>query len=405
MKINLLPFQNFFLYLYFFALNFESLNIGGVFSISKFIGILYLISISPDLGFFFKLDKKILYFLRPLFVFLLILFINSVLNINNISSKVFDFATLVNILLFVAIINHARKNYLILDKVIIFYIIGSLLLSILIYLGFGTSTSTDGRTVIFGTNANALGINIATSFMILIATVFFNSFKLKKKKRFLLVFFFPVLLISLIGTASRSAILVILLSLIFLFYVRLSQNKNKISTTLSSILILVVILIPVAYFVLQSEDFMARILMTADTDSNLRLGGRLMLWDGFISIISTAPFFGYGYSGAIYESFKYFGGTIVDDIAYTNSPHNVFLEVLLYTGLFGFLFFIYFISRIFYKSYILCKYEKTVIPVFLISPILVYTLGNQALPVKFVWALLAYLVAMILFYPRVNYNK
>lgn len=395
MKINLL--QNFFLGLYFISLNFESLNIGGVFSISKFTGILYLISILPNIKFFFILDKKILYFLRPLFIFLLILFINSVLNINNFSFKIFDFTTSVNILLFIAIINHARKDYLILDKVIIMYFIGSIILSILIYLGFGTSTSTDGRTVIFGTNANALGINIATSFMILIAAVFFNSFKLKKKKRFLLVFFFPVFLISLIGTGSRSAILVILLSLIFLFYVRVSQNKNKISTTLSSILILVVILIPLTYFVFQSEDFMARILMTADTDSNLRLGGRLKLWDGFISIISTAPFFGYGYSGTFNESIKYFG--------FVESPHNVFLEVFLYTGFFGFLFYSTFVARIFYKSYLISKYEKIVLPVFLIPAILVYLLANQALPIKFVWALLAYLIGRILFYPRKNYNK
>tara|TARA_B100000963_G_scaffold137846_1_gene119940 strand:+ start:19100 stop:20293 length:1194 start_codon:yes stop_codon:yes gene_type:complete len=397
MKTSLLPFQNFFLCVYFFSLNFESLNIGGVFSISKFTGILYLISILPNFREFFILDKKILFFLRPLFIFLVILFINSIININTYSSKIFDFTTSVNILLFIAIINHARKNYLILDKVIIIYMIGSFLLSTLIYFGFGISTSFDGRTVIFGTNANALGINISTSFLILIATVFFNSLKLKKIKRFFLLLFLPFLIISIIGTASRSAILVILLSLIFLLLIRVVQNKNKISSTLSSILIVAIILIPFAYFVFQSEEFMARILITADADSNLRLGGRLMLWDGFIYIISTAPFFGYGYSGTINESFKYFG--------FVESPHNVFLEVFLYTGLFGFLFYTIFVVRIFYKSYLLCKHEKIIIPVLLISPILAYLIANQALPIKFVWALLAYLVGKILFYPRKYYNK
>lgn len=396
MKINLSQYQNFFLYVYFFSLNFESLNIGGVFSISKFAGILYLISILPNFREFFIIDKKILFYLKPLFIFLLILFVNSLLHINNFSSKIFDFATTVNILLFIAIINHARKNYLILDKVIIVYMIGTFLLSTLSYFEFGTSTSPEGRTVIFGSNANALGITISTSIMILIATVFFNSFELKKK-RFFLLFFLPVLLISLIGTASRSAILVILLSLIFLFYTRIAQNKNKISSFLSSFLVMAIILIPFTYLIFQSEEFMTRILITADPESNLRLGGRLVLWDGFISIISSAPFFGYGYSGSIYETFKYFGGV--------HSPHNVFLEVLLYTGIFGFLFFIFFIARIFYKSFLICKYQKIILPVFLIPPILVYILGNQALPIKLVWALLAYLVGTILFYPTKNYNQ
>ena len=39
------------------------------------------------------------------------------------------------------------------------------------------------------------------------------------------------------------------------------------------------------------------------------------------------------------------------------------------------------------------------------SRLLVYLLGNQALPMKFVWALLAYLIGTILFYPRKNLNK
>ena len=275
--------------------------------------------------------------------------------------------------------------------------IGSFLLSTLIYFGLGISTSTDGRTVIFGTNANALGINISTSFIILIATVFFNSFKLKKIKRFFLLFFLPFLVISIIGTASRSAILVILLSLIFLFQIRVAQSKNKILSTLSSILILAIISIPFAYFIFQSEEFMTRILITTDTNSDLRLGGRLMLWDGFIYIISNAPFFGYGYSGTLNESFKYFG--------FVESPHNVFLEVFLYTGFIGFLFYTTFVARIFYKSYLICMQEKIVLPVFLISPILAYLIANQALPIKFIWALLAYLVGTILFYPRKNRNK
>jgi len=391
-----LPFQNFFLYLYFFVLNFESLNIGGVFSISKFCGILYLISILPNSISFFKLDKKILYFLRPLFVFILILFINSILNINNFSSKIFDVATFINILLFIVMINHARKNNLVLDKAIFIFMIGSILLSILIYFDVGTTTNSDGRVTIFGSNTNELGIKISSSFMILIATVFFNHLQLNRTRFFLLIFA-PVLLISIIETGSRTAIAVILMSLIFLIFLRIAQNKNIFLSIFSSILILALILIPLIYFAFQSEQLIGRILTTSDPNSDLRLGGREVLWIGFISIISSAPFFGFGYSGFINESYKYFG--------FVESPHNVFLEVLLYTGLFGFLFFIFFITRIFYKTYLISKNEKIALPVFLISPIIAYLVANQALPVKFSWALFAYLIGTILFYPSKNYNN
>ena len=53
----------------------------------------------------------------------------------------------------------------------------------------------------------------------------------------------------------------------------------------------------------------------------------------------------------------------------------------------------------------LCKREKIVLPIFLIAPVSAFLIANQALPVKFSWALLAYLVGTILFYPRKNHNK
>ena len=393
MKIPILPVQNFFLYLYFFLLNFESLTYKGVFSISKFSAILYLVFILPSFKTFFKIDKKLFYFLWPLFFFVIILFLNSIININNFSSKVFDIAVLLNIILFIAIINHARKDNLVLDKAIFFFMIGSIVLSILISFDIGTSINSDGRTTVFGSNLNELGVKISSSLIILLTVVFYNFLNLKKV-RFLLLFSIPVLFNAILNTGSRSALAVILFAVILVFFMRMSDNKKMISSFFTSIVTLVFLLIPFIYFTLQSDLMSERIL---ESSNDSQFGGRELLWVGFISIALSNLFFGIGFSGFANESYKYFG--------FVESPHNVILEIILYTGLFGLLFYVIFIYRIFYKSYLIGKHQKVILPALLISPILAYILANQALPVKFCWALLSYLTGTILVNSYKNSNQ
>ena len=57
--------QNFLLYLYFFSINVENFNPTGYFSVSKFAGILYIISAFLSLKNFTSLNRQQIYFYWP----------------------------------------------------------------------------------------------------------------------------------------------------------------------------------------------------------------------------------------------------------------------------------------------------------------------------------------------------
>ena len=62
MRIDRTSIQNLFLYSYFFSVNVENLDplgTGGVFSISKLIGIIYLIAVFPSYKVLLFLTKKL----------------------------------------------------------------------------------------------------------------------------------------------------------------------------------------------------------------------------------------------------------------------------------------------------------------------------------------------------------
>ena len=387
MKLSFLSLQNFSLYFYFFSLNVESLNIGGVFSISKFAAILYLICVLPNFNFFFKIDKRLYNFLSPLFIFILILTLNSLFNINEYSNKVIDVTVLLNILIFIAIINHSSKDNQVLDKAIFIFALGSIFVSILLFLEIGLDINLEtGRRTLFGANANELGIKLSTSVIILCTIIFNNILKLKKY-RYLLLFFIPLMLISIINTGSRSSLLVLLLSISIFVAIKIINNKNKIYSLLTSLIFLIVTITPILYFSLQNEILIERILITSE-GGELALGGREILWLSMISIAIANPFLGYGYSGFENECYKLFG--------FVDSPHNLILEIILYTGLIGLFFYLIFLFKIFHKSYKIYVTNKTILPLLFISPILAFILANQALVVKFCWMLFAYMIGTIL---------
>ena len=89
MKVSILKVQTYLLYSLFFSVNFEvwdPLQTGGFFSLSKFIGILYFLSIIPNISNYIYTSKKVYAVLVPLFIFYFILLILNIFNINLYSS-------------------------------------------------------------------------------------------------------------------------------------------------------------------------------------------------------------------------------------------------------------------------------------------------------------------------------
>ena len=109
----------------------------------------------------------------------------------------------------------------------------------------------------------------------------------------------------------------------------------------------------------------------------------------FFSLLQENLIFGNGLSGFEKISQDFFG--------FVDSPHNVLLEVTLYTGLIGLFLYSIFLYRCFYTSYKLYKNNNELLPILLIPSALAYIMFLQALTEKTVWLILAYMVATYLY--------
>ena len=129
--------QNYFLYSYFFSINIENFNPTGYFSVSKLAGILYIISAFLSIRVFSSLNRQQLYFYWPIIIFAFYLSIISLINFNAMSTRFIDIAFIQNLLIFMVLINHVRKDSLVLEKGMFALSIGSITVSVLMFLGIG----------------------------------------------------------------------------------------------------------------------------------------------------------------------------------------------------------------------------------------------------------------------------
>ena len=253
------------LYLLIFSVNFEAwdpLNTNGFFSVSKLFGVIYLVTILPSLKEFLDV-KSIGYVLNSIWIFFILLTIVSLSNINVISPTFFNFSIFQNIILFWFLLNQERKEPGILEKGLIGFAMGSIVLAILFSLGFGIFDD-DGRITLFGDNANIIGLRMAISIIFLLFFTFQNKFK-QGKTKYLLILAVPVMLQLMAETGSRVAFISLASSL--LVGLILFKTKHAWSKILS-LAIGIGMLLGAWFIISQSEVLMLRLLKTQN-DGNV----------------------------------------------------------------------------------------------------------------------------------------
>jgi O-antigen ligase len=367
------------LYILFFSINFEvwdPLNTNGSFSLSKLTGFFYFFTLLPEIPVFINLSN-IKKYLWPLLVFFFLLCITNFINVNSVSSEFIDFSILQNILLFVLLINHEKKVPGILEKGLISFAVGSLLVAICFQFGIGVAYQS-GRVTVFGDNENTIAIKECISIVVLILVIFENNLSFKRS-RYLLLLGLPVMLLLMAQTGSRTGFI----SFSLMFFVGLLLLKTKHGYFKISIFFFGVI---VAYFLWQylaSSDILLERLKS--TRQSHDLGGRDRVWDEVVPFVKENLIFGKGESG--YTSYM----TNITGAFY--SPHNVILEVLSYTGITGLFFYVLFLYRIFKIS--LKKYKKdgSLLQLLLLIPILGLLLSGQLLAVKIGYVIFAFCVS------------
>ena len=276
--------------------------------------------------------------------------------------------------------------------------IGSITVCVLMFLGIGLTEMPEdslgliNRKGFFNAGLNEIALKLSTGLVIIISILYENTLKLKKWTRILLAMTVPLLIITILGTASRTAFLILPICGLAWYGFKLMASNNKFYSLIFGLFFIIIFFSPLIYLGLQVEEFQllaSRLEDIGGAGDNSETG-RFSLWIGFFSLIFENLIFGNGYSGFDLISFQYFG--------FAESPHNVFLEVMLYTGLIGFFLYILFLSRIFLASYKLFKLKKRILPTIIIPIALAFIVILQGLNEKVCWIILAYIIGSYMHY-------
>jgi len=369
--------QFFFACLFFASLNFEVFSpIISNFSVAKMAALLYLgVSLlSPKDLLLVNRIKTPLFLIFAMF-FLMVL--SSIIHMKS-NSSIFSSTLFFNIIMFWLLLNHQRRDVRVFHEGLLWFSISSFIVGVCYFLNIGVTEGEDMRVVVFGENANGLGIKMGVGALYLLSYCLSHSSEKYIYRPWLLVMVVPVISL-LLATASRVSILVFGSGAMLFVLLRYSKSKfQKIVWLLVGFLALYY-----AYqIVLEQEVLMARMELTIDEGN---VSGRDVIWERYLDLIKEHPLLGVGFTGAEDYAMEVFGGVL--------SPHNVLIEVALYSGVLGLVCFVLFLLCVFRDAWLSQKRKYNLRPLITSMAIIGMVLSGQALGVKLFWVLTAYAIS------------
>ena len=368
--------------MFFFSINFEMwdpFNTDEAFSIAKLTGYLYLLLLLPRILVFLRVDH-LTSLLLPIWIFFGYLTIISIININPVSKDFFNEPIFQNIILFWLLLNHEREDPDILEKGLLSFALGSVVLAVLFKLGIGIEYEW-GRVTLFGANQNTIGTFMTVSMMILVLSVFENKLNLGQIR---FIFLLPVLIMLqlMIETGSRVAFV----SFIFAFIAGIYMYKtNKIANKVLIVTIGFILFMAIWLYTMQSDLMRQRLIESINQGNS----SREYIWSRIINLILENPVFGVGLTGYTEFAVYVFGQP--------TSAHNVILQVLCYTGIVGLTLYLVFLWRVAMAGYIHYKHRGPLLQVLLLIPIFGLILTHQVLATKIGWVIFSYSSTSLIF--------
>lgn len=351
-------------FFHFTLLPFGSLDFGNPYLNINFItSILFILSINVKIFKIYRIKyvSSLAIFLTVYWLYLIFIsFLNYNPNVVTAGSElrmqtlfIFTFFAM-----FIFFFENTNKIYLI-NKYLKF---GISALVIFTLLGIGVKeVGQSGRISTFGMNPNFISY-----FMLYFFFINLNDFFVKNKyEKYLIIIFnlLTLIVIARLGSLSALGNLVLGLGLFFLFKEKKFIKKIQIAV-LSSIII-----IPAIIYLINTDVYYERL---NDQESLSDLSSRKSLWEMAINEIEKNPVFGVG----VYENAKNRYQTLGLEISY----HNVFLDLLVNTGLIGFSFFIlFYLHFVKINLKIFNKTQRSIFIVFATLPIFIVFSGQFAL--------------------------
>ncbi|MBR8465220.1 O-antigen ligase family protein [Campylobacter sp. faydin G-140] len=265
---------------------------------------------------------------------ILSLIISNALNTEFISQKAWSNTALFVFrtgLIFIALGYFYRLKFFSIDEIIFALLAGLSLVGLTAIVAIGQDPS-----IIFNVTDGLTGsLSSRTIFGLFAGLGLVSSFVLVKNKaiKSSLIFIFLFLTIFSFARSSWVASGVAISVFIILNFKNIGKKELITVTTL-------VLFVVILY--LSFDSFQQRVSALI----NLNSSGRFTIWTYSIQMIQQSPIFGYGL-----DSFRYLPNTPALQRTDFNATHNIILELLLYTGVFGAIFYLSLIFATFLKAY------------------------------------------------------
>jgi O-antigen ligase len=383
--------QNYSLSVFVFLLHFEYWNIlpgaSGAFTLTKLAGYTYFIFSIINFKDSFRVGKLklVLTFLWLLYFLLLIRSAYNYFLYPSITS-VLNLSILQCIILFWIAANHLLVRKELIPYILKIYIFGALLVSILASFGIGTTLTWDRRILMFGEDPNYVGYRITFAIIIIVAILLDKRLR-RNNYEYWWAAAIPLLLNALAHTGSRGAVLCLFFSI--LVYALILKTHWFIKPVI--ILIFLTFMYVMFQYMDQNPVFHKRFIMTVQGGDT---GHRTMIWQKLIRLFYVNPLFGIGETGYNQSTKEIFG--------YIKGSHNVFLELLIKTGIMGLLFFLGFIYNMAKRSFYSWRKGNQLLPVILCFAVIILFTNIQGLYNKTIYVIFALIFSMSSGYRRIG---
>ena len=208
--------------LYFASLNFEVFSpIVPNFSVAKMAALLYIfVSLLTPTKLLSTRNIKVPLF--SLFAMFFLMILSSIIHMES-NRSIFSTTLFLNIIMFWLLLNHQRRDGRVFHQGLLWFSVSSFVVGLCFYFGIGVSVDDELRMVVFGENANGLGVKMGVGALFLLNYCLNHTSNKLLYRPWLLVMVIPMLSL-LFATASRVAIVVFALGVIL--FVLLRQTKR-----------------------------------------------------------------------------------------------------------------------------------------------------------------------------------
>lgn len=377
--------RNFSLYLLIFALPFQGVQLfdSPYFNLTNIAFFIFFFVHLHSILDILK-NRYVFSIVVPFIIIWVISLFNTVLNYYPGSLTAFSFVrqSLMYVYLFIGIVWHCNDNASKINKIIIYFISSVSLLSFFLLTGIGVREAERLAFASINTGHTMLHLFIAYAFCIYFILVKKND----KKYTYLLLFLSVVYFYLIVLGATRVIILVaVVFPVIFVIYLNI-----KISYKLYLLIAALIFSTGAWYYSLSNELVRERFeRIEIENEEDRSFGNRLPIWRISFDYIGENLMFGGGASGWEY----YTRITRRGEQGARPGIHNGYLQVLLYSGLVGFIAYLSILYYLFRYSFLINAVFKNPFYISFMIILLVYTFIQVSLNQFTIWVLFALIVS------------